>query len=58
MERNAISMMSALPLCRQLKFVPVCWRQLQHDTYQNRFSRYMINCLISDLQAVAGGVVV
>ena len=56
-EKNAALMMSALPLCRQLRFISVCWRQCKHQTYENRFSRYITSCLISDLQVVAGGVV-
>ena len=52
-EKNAALMMSALPLCRQLRFISVCWRQCKHQTYENRFSRYITSCLISDLQVVA-----
>ena len=49
--------MKALPLCRQLRFVPICWRQSMHGTYEGRFSKYVMSCILADLQAVAGGQV-
>jgi hypothetical protein len=42
-----------LPLCRQIRFAPMIWRQDLHATYGPRWPRYLLNCLICDIGAVA-----
>jgi F0F1-type ATP synthase membrane subunit b/b' len=52
---SAMKEMTALPLCRQLRFGPICWWQCAHQTYSTRFSRYVLSCLLADITAVSGG---
>ena len=49
---NLRRMLMALPLCRQLRFAPVIWRQIKHGTYNN-FNSYLTSCLCADIAAVA-----
>lgn len=53
MKENTRQILLALPLARQLRFVPVCWRQVACNTYQGRFSSYLTSCLVADIAAVA-----
>ena len=50
---NLRRMMIALPLCRQLRFASVIWRQAKHGVYQTRFQSYLTSCLCSDIAAIA-----
>ena len=50
---NLKRILLVLPLCRQIRFAPMTWRQDLHATYGPRWPRYLLNCLICDIGAVA-----
>jgi|Cyp1metagenome_2_1107374.scaffolds.fasta_scaffold19442_5 hypothetical protein len=49
---NLRRMMLALPLCRQLRFAGVIWRQNRSGVYKN-FQSYLTSCLCADIAAIA-----
>ena len=48
---NVINILRSLPMLRQLRFAPICWRQQNLNMYEDRFSKYMVSCLVADIRA-------